>query len=162
MNFFKAFDKLKQSPEYKEWRKQNPDYYLCHGFFMTGQVWELGFYDPNKDRITTFSVGDKITKTSDSEVFKKNKKVKKLDTSKINLNFSEAKDISMNLQKTKYPAHAALKKIFIIQNINDEAVWNITFVTKSFKTLNIKINANTKDIICDSFVSLFQFDNPEK
>ncbi|MBW3022928.1 hypothetical protein KY308_02405, partial [Candidatus Woesearchaeota archaeon] len=57
----------------------------------------------------------------------------------------------------KYKTHIPIKRIAILQHLPIGQVWNITYVTQSFNTLNIKINAETKEIVSDKLVSIVQF-----
>ena len=51
-----------------------------------------------------------------------------------------------------------MKIIMLIQNHNKLGnIWNITYVTESFKTLNIKIDAASGKIVRDELIELFQF-----
>ena len=49
------------------------------------------------------------------------------------------------------------KTIAILQNIELGQLWNITLVTSSLKTINIKIDAKTGKTIKHELISLFQF-----
>ena len=52
----------------------------------------------------------------------------------------------------------ARKTIVILQNLSEFGnIWNITYVTHSFKTLNMKINAENGKILHHDIVSLMDF-----
>ena len=69
-----AVVRLEQSSIFLDWKKDNPKAYLANAFMMMDPAvvaeWQVGYYVPDTDRITTFGVGDKITKNPESEVFK--------------------------------------------------------------------------------------------
>ena len=118
--------------------------------------WQLGYYNPSNDTLTSFTVNDKVIQNPDAEIFKNKTKVQKLDVDKVKINLDEALSKSEKLQKEKYSVHDPLKKIVILQNLDMGQVWNITYVTQTFKTLNIKINSETGEIVKYDLIDLFK------
>ena len=51
-----------------------------------------------------------------------------------------------------------MKEVVILQNLDVGQVWNITYITKSFQTLNIKIDAETGDVLEDKLHQIFSMD----
>ena len=162
MKFSEALEKLNKSDIFCEWSRNNKNCYLVHGFLMLDpnvkQEWQIGFYDPGKDNITTFNVNSKITKNPESEVFKEEKRIGELEPDNINFFFDDACEKAEKLQKEKYPRHLPVKKIFVLQKLSGRQVWNITFVTQTFKTLNMKFDSKTGEIISDQLISLFRIE----
>src|SRR3989344_7731539 len=99
MQFKEAFNKLEQSKEFKDWHQEYPDAFLAHGFILLDElnkdVWQIGYYNKEDDKITTFFVSkDKVQSGTKSEVFKKpDATIKRLDLSKIKVDFMDALDI---------------------------------------------------------------------
>jgi len=155
--------KLEDSKEFKDFKKQNKEAYLAHVFYMLDEanqdIVQIGYYNKSKDRITTFVVeGDNITKNPEAEVFKEQEiMMKPIDLSKVKINVNEAVDIAEKLQKDKYKQEIPVKKIAILQHLPLGQVWNITFVTQTFKTLNIKIDSGTKKIVSEKLLSIIEF-----
>jgi len=155
--------KLEDSKEFKDFKKQNKEAYLAHVFYMLDEanqdIVQIGYYNKSKDRITTFIVeGDNITKNPEAEVFKEQEiMMKPIDLSKVKINVNEAVDIAEKLQKDKYKQEIPVKKIAILQHLPLGQVWNITFVTQTFKTLNIKIDSGTKKIVSEKLLSIIEF-----
>lgn len=162
MEYTEALEKLKISDTFKEWKKSNAKSYLTHAFTMVDpgvkEEWQIGYYNPDEDSITTFAIADTITKNPESEAFKEEKKISGLDTEKVSVTFRQAMDSAEKIQKEKYSAHTAFKKIVILQNLDVGQVWNITYVTNTFKTLNIKIDAATGALVKDELVDLFRIE----
>jgi hypothetical protein len=154
---------LESSEEFKDFKAKNKEAFLTHVFYMLDEAnkncVQIGYYNPKKDRITTFIVeGSCITKTAEAEVFKEQETVMKpLDMSRVKIDVSEAVEIAEKLQKDKYPADSPIKKIAILQHLPVGQVWNITFVTAIFKTLNIKIDSATKKVVSDKLISIAEF-----
>lgn len=160
MNFLEALERLENSKEFKEWKKENPKSYLAHGFVMDSEQkekeWQIGYFNPETEKILTFIMADEILINPESDVM--NKKIEKLDKEKIMVTIDEAFIESDKVQKQKYSSHPPLKKIAILQKTNGEQVWNITYVTRTFKTINIQVDAGTGNIVSDKIVEVFKFD----
>ena len=73
--------------------------------------------------------------------------IKELDAEKVRLEFDEALEKAKEFQKKEYRNEQILKEIFILQHIERGQVYNITFLLSSFKTLNIKIDAASGEIV---------------
>jgi hypothetical protein len=151
---------LKSKKEFKDWKKSHKEDYLVHLFKMLDEankeVWQLGYYSKGTDRITTFILENKVLSiVPEGEVFKDHTEaIIELDLKKVKIDFEEAVNKAETVQKEHYSSERPLKIIFILQNIEKKEVWNITYVTSSFKTLNIKINAESGKIESHSLASL--------
>ncbi len=154
-------EKLENSNVFKEWKKQNKEYYLVHAFYMIDpqvkKEWQIGYYNKDKDKIVTFCVNDEITINPAEDVFKKSGIINKLDISKIKVDFEKAKKIAEKFQEEHYPEHETKKKIIILQNL-EKHVWNFTFISGQMATLNIKVNAETGKVFSHNLTNLFSFD----
>ena len=158
-----AYEKLESSEIFLEWRMENEESYLVHFFTMVdsndvAQDWQVGYYNPNKDMVVTFIVGqEEITMNPQTEVFNEHKGIKSFDINLVKINVDQAKDIAKRVQQKKYSAHLPLKTIFLLQNVEEGQVWNVTHITQSFKTLNIKIDCENGDIVSNQLVEIFNF-----
>ncbi|MEA3514373.1 MAG: hypothetical protein U9R34_02775, partial [Nanoarchaeota archaeon] len=59
-------------------------------------------------------------------------------------------------REKKYKNELPSRKIFILQNIDIGQIWNVTIVTLTFNTLNLKIDSNTGEVIQHHLTSLMQ------
>jgi hypothetical protein len=161
MEPFDEIEKLEASDVFKEWKKENRDAYLTHAFIMIDpnikQEWQIGYYTESNDKITTFDISEKIIKNPPAEAFKKEGAISKLDIEKVKVPFEKAAETADIIQKQKYSRCAATNKIIILQTITKQ-VWNITYVSVTMETLNIKIDAETGEVISDSMKSLFKIE----
>lgn len=159
--FKKCLDELKNSKEFKNWKKKNPKTFLSYGFIIIPKetCWKAGFYHPGKDVITSFIINDKIKIEQEEQIFKPEKMhVNKLDIKKIKTNHKQALKTAEKLQKQKYKNHNPIKTILILQNLEKQGtIWNITYITQTLETLNIKISAQTGKILEHKLVKLFEF-----
>ena len=160
MDLHTAFKKLKQSKQFKD---VNKDIYFSYALIMIEDSkeapWHLGFYHKSTDKMITFTVEDEIKMEQEEEIFKKpGMEVKPLDIKKAKIPYDEILKISQEFQKEKYPNELSRKTIAIFQNLEQyRNIWNITYVTISFKTLNMKINAENGEIIDHNLQSLMDF-----
>ncbi len=146
MELRQMLEKLRNSNEFKLWQKNHSGYYLAHVFVMIDNanegIWQAGYYNPLKDKMVTFIVSpEEITVTPEQEVMKANKKIAELDIEKVKLSVEEAIDISKKCIKEHYKNELLMKSFFIIQELDGITMFNITYLTKGFKTINIRINS---------------------
>ena len=158
-----ALEKLKQSNEFKNLNK-NKDIYFSYALIMqenneSGQ-WQLGFYHKSTDKMITFIVNnDEIKMEKEEDIFKKPEtEVKKEDIEKAKIPYTEILKKAEEFKKKKYPKELVNRTIAILQNLNEYGdIWNITYITHSFKTLNMKINAENGESIDHNLQSLMDF-----
>lgn len=154
----KLIQPLLKDAGFMEWHKDNKDSYLAHIFIMdNADSIDVGFYNKD-DTITTFEVkGKNISLKSKDEIFKKEEtSLKKLNLEKVSLNFKQVDKIAEEFRQKHYKNELPNKKIFILQHLDSGQVWNVTIVTASFNTLNIKIDANTGEVLGHKLRSLMQ------
>ncbi|MBD3248832.1 hypothetical protein GF336_02190 [Candidatus Woesearchaeota archaeon] len=160
MEFKEALELLKKSDVFKEWKDKNKECYLSFGFHMVeDKSWKIGYYDPSDDKVTSFDVSkEKVTIEPEEEVFKKEKtKVENLDPEKVKIDFVAAVKIAKDLQEAKYEQDKPTKIFGIIQHLDIGQVWNITFVTQRFNTLNVKVDAAEGDVKEENLASLMDW-----
>ncbi|MBI2656449.1 hypothetical protein HYX03_01790, partial [Candidatus Woesearchaeota archaeon] len=146
------------------WKQKNKNTYLSYAFKIPQEMgsndWQLGFYSRKKDKITTFVIaGDNIKIRAEEEIFKKEgAKVNEIQLEKVNLTFDKAIAKADEFQQKNFPKDKSIKTIAILQNISSLGnVWNITYVTEAFNTLNMKIDASSGKVLEHSLSSVFSF-----
>lgn len=159
MKFKEAVEKIEKSDTFNKWKEAHPKCYLVHGFIMmskeVAEEWQIGYYDPDKKTITSFTAEDKVKKNPESEVFNESGTVPALSLDKVKISLEEAMQKAESVQKEFYRSHLPLKKIFIVQNLDVGQVWNITYVTQTFNTLNIKVDSTTGHVKKHDLISIF-------
>ncbi|MDP3765492.1 MAG: hypothetical protein Q8R04_03185 [Nanoarchaeota archaeon] len=159
-----ALKRLEENSEFKKWYRKNKNTYLSYAFKipqeMSSDDWQFGFYNKKKDRITTFVVsGGNVNIRPEEEIFKKEKaKVNEIQLDKVKLTFDNAMAKANEFQEKNFPKDKSIKTIAILQNISEFGnIWNVTYVTEAFNTLNMKINAANGKIIEHNISSVFSF-----
>ena len=155
-----AMKKLEGSRDFKVWRRKNKSNFFSYAFKIPQEMssqWQLGFYDRKKDRITTFVVGDSLISIRPAEeIFKKEEtKINEIDINKVKVTFDNALEEADDFQSKNFPNNKSVKTIAILQNVPALGnIWNITYITETFNTLNMKIDASTGKIIEHNFASI--------
>jgi len=159
-----ALKTLEESPDFKKWHNKNKNTYLSYAFKIPQEMgsddWQLGFYDKKKDKITTFVIAEEGIKIRPEEdIFKKEEMdVKEVKLDKVKLTFDNAIAKASEFQQKNFPKEKSVKTIAILQNIQSFGnIWNITYVTESFNTLNMKIGASSGKILEHNLSSVFSF-----
>ena len=157
--------KLEDSLVYKGWKADNKDSFLYIFFRIMGgndnnedEGWEIGFFDRKKDSSTSFIVNSEVKiSAEDSKIFKhKDEDVNDLDIDKVKIGPEQALSIIEKIRNDKYKNEVPSKKIVILQKI-DVILWNITYITNNFNTLNFKIDAISGDVIEDTLKPALSF-----
>jgi len=163
MDLKQALKKLESSNELRKWHSKNKNTYFSYAFLIPQEMndeWQLGFYDKKKDKITTFVIsGNKISIRPEEEVFKEeDKQVNEVHIEKVKIAFDDASSIASSFQSKNYPSDKSVKTIAILQNIEEFGnIWNITYITESFNTLNMKIDASSGKMIEHKLSSVLSF-----
>ena len=153
-------ESVEKSPEFKK----HKNLYLAHVFFMLDEpnkdIVQVGYCTPEQKIVTFVIDGKKITAIPEAMPYKNPKaKIRKLEMSNVKVGLEDALKAAKEIQEKKYRQHVPFKQIIILQNIDEGQVWNITFITQSFNTLNIKISTETGKVVKDELISLVDFDH---
>lgn len=154
-----VFKKLEGDSEFKEWKKSNKDHYLVHAFKMMDKAneneWQFGFYNNKRDNMVTFIVSEDIRLVPEKEIFRKErKKIKEISLDKVKLSLEKILEIAKEFIKENYKGETIMKTIVLLQNLEIGQVWNLTFLTNSFKTLNLKVNSDEGKVLKHELTSL--------
>lgn len=167
MDLKKRIGFLQESMEFKDWKAKNKDNFISYALFITGEkddTLQIGYYNRKSDKVTTFDISaddkDKgVSIKPEESVFKKlDMKIEAISMDDVEVSISDVLSECQRLQKEKYPSETPVKIIMILQRLSPYGqVFNVTYVTKCFKTLNIKIDCGTGEIVHEELVSLMQF-----
>jgi hypothetical protein len=160
----KAIADLEKSKEFEDWKKENKDSYFSYAFNMVKgsdlEDWQLGFYDKKTDKVTTFIIKKQgIEIVPEQDIFKKDEtEVKEIDMSEDKFTVDDILKKAQEFQENNCPKDAPAKIIIILQNLQGFGnIWNITYVTKAFNTLNMKISTSTARVLEHKVTPLMDF-----
>lgn len=157
MNPKEIMSKLAANPEYQAWIAAHPKDILAHIFLEPDNV-QVGYFDAEKNLMTTFVVADELKIIPDQEILRGDGVIDPLDIDEVTQTPESAKAAADTIRKEHYTAQSVLKSLIILQKLEGICVYNITYFTAAFKTINIKVNAIDGSIIHHSLASLVDFD----
>jgi len=161
MDFHASLAKLTSHAIFREWHKKHQENFLAHGFMMLDDankdVWQIGFYNPNNSKITTFIVGKTIEHTAEQEVLESGAAIQKLPVEEVKVEPQKALATAKEILEKDFAREIPIKEFFIIQHIDKRTVFNITYFTQSFKTVNIKLDAGSGELISKNIQALMDF-----
>ena len=164
MDLKPALKKLESSKYFMDWQRENKSTYFSYAFKIKEEMgkddWQLGFYNKKKDKITTFVMNSgTISIRPEEEIFKtEGTEVNEIKLEKVKIAFDDAIAKASEFQQKNFPKDRSTKTIAILQDVeNLGAIWNITYITELFNTLNIKINAGNGMVVEHSLSSIFDF-----
>ncbi len=156
MDFPDALKRLHGDAAYQTFVAAHPSAFLAHAFWSNDQ-WQIGYF--HDETITTFVIDATITQLTDTEILRTEHDIKRLDDGAVRVTMVEALDIAEAERKKHYPAEIVQQTFFIIQDIGEGAIYNVTLFTKSFKTINIKLSATDGTVLKHNAATLFEMDD---
>ncbi len=137
LEFKQALSKLHSSEIFRDYQKKNPSSYLTNSLYLN--EWQINYFSPKTSVITSFIINNKIKKKT---LEANNKEFPVLNKSKINFDIEKALSVSVdNFSRSESVT------IIIIQTENSVPIWNISIPTPSLKVINIKVSAETGEIL---------------
>ncbi|MBS3110957.1 hypothetical protein J4435_02565 [Candidatus Woesearchaeota archaeon] len=163
MELRSALATLDSDPGFAGWKSLHKDAYFSHAFTMLQdqqEDWQLGFYQHKDEKITTFVVKPHGVEMRDAEeTFKREES--RIEEVRLPKNALELKEVirkANEFQQERYPKDRSMKIITLLQNLPEYgSVWNITYVTQQFNTLNMKIHPSTGEVLDHKLSSIFSF-----
>ena len=153
---------IEANPKFKEWKKNHPNFYLAHAFMMMDEanknVWQIGYYDKESNKMETIvKQGDTLKFVPEQEILKASQEILPLKLEEIKVDPDKALLSAAECIKENYSKEPVLKHFFIIQHLEGATIYNITYITQTFKTINIKISTIDGKIIKHTCEKLADF-----
>ncbi len=153
---------LQESQLYKDWHAHHSESFLSHFFcsvtadYKAKTNWEIGFYDHEK--MTVFTVlNDGFEIKPEDDIFKKpDSNVERLNMNSASVKLDAAVDTFQEKLPELFPQEMLGDGFIILQTIEGKTVWNFSFITKSVKFINMKIDVSTGDVSSHDTVELVQ------
>ncbi|MBI4158927.1 hypothetical protein HY500_01565 [Candidatus Woesearchaeota archaeon] len=150
------FKKLENSQIFKDWKKENKNYFLCSCFSIIDgkeEFWQFDYYNKKSHKITSFKVDSFIEVSPDDDVFSDEKNlIKEIELKDLKIEIPELLD---KLSR-KYKEEGIMKKIVILQN-SDELIWNISLLSSTMNLINARVSASTGKILEEKSESVLKF-----
>ena len=164
MEFKEMFSKLTNDDSFKSWNALHKTCFLAHAFVMKDdknvELWQFGYYNPASKKMTTFLSEDgKIRILAEQDVLESGNKIETVNPKDVVISVVQMKESAEKVLKEMYNNQPLSKSFFIIQNIEGKGpLYNLTYFTMTFKTINIKINSLTGDVVEHTIMGLADFD----
>jgi len=162
MEITDIINRLKENKDFKEWKKNNKDSFLAHVFKLLDEAnqddWQIGFYNKD-DTITTFILTPTdIKKAATENIFKRPEaKIEPLNEEKIKVDITKILETAEKIQTKEYKQETPMKIITILQKLDIGQVYNVTYVTQSFKVLNFKIDSSNGKVLKKTLTNIMEF-----
>lgn len=162
MQFKDLIKEIESKKEFKEWKNKHNDFYLVHAFVMMDEAnkdtWQIGYYHKEDNKMVTIvKQGGKIDFVPEQGILKASEEIHPLNPEEIKITPEEAIDTAKECIKKHYQTEPVIKYFFILQHFEGETIYNITYITNTFKTINIKVSAIDGKIIKHSCEKLADF-----
>ena len=176
INFQQILRRVEGSDEFKNFKDENPDTYLCSAFFVVdfesqSETKQLDYYIPAKEKIASFLVDGNIKFNVDNIFQKNNQPLKEISRS-FDVDFSKAVNIAkenleiLNIKEkdeTGKKGSLQLNKVIaILQKLNEEQIWNLTCMIGGTNMILMHINAENGDVTKMDKANLMSFITKEK
>ena len=145
--------KLESSQLFIDWKKEHTSSFLSHFFCQVNSElkaitgWQIGFFNESGKMSVFEQVNGNFLIKPEDEVFKKeDTALETLDINDVKKTTKEAVAIFQEKFKEFFPTEQTGDGFLILQTLNKKALWNFTFISKTIKFLNIKINATSGEV----------------
>jgi len=145
---------LESTTVFKEWQQNNRSSFLTSVFYSDSER-SANYFIPVSNEMATFSENNKEPRTS--EHILQNEKPQKLNVSSHTCSRREALDTAKEIITKHYAKEMIIKRILILQSNKGNTIWNITFFTATYNTINIKVDATDQKVHSHSLDSLINF-----
>lgn len=134
-------EKVESSDVYKEWRATRPKSVLSSIFGDLKKVpeWTLNYFNPQTGKMSSFTCEPISVKTR-QEIIESDQLPKALDLDLAKAPLEDVIDNATVILTSKFSSSVVTRGICVLQIINNEQVWNVTFFTSNLKAINIRIN----------------------
>ena len=159
-----CIERLESETIFKKWKAKNSSCYFSYALTIIDKdrdnnIWQIGFYNPSSDKITTFAVDKDISMQEEEEVFKEPEHdVEEIKPASIKLPVNGILEKAANFIRENYKSEKIVKSIVHLQNHHDYGtIWNLSYVSERLNVINLKIDAASGDIISDNVTAMFNF-----
>ncbi|MBI4144251.1 hypothetical protein HY486_03320 [Candidatus Woesearchaeota archaeon] len=128
---------------------------LVH-LIIIGSTVSIGYLDGKK--IITYNIGTTVERMAEDDILDSGSPILELKCDEVHVEPVQARDIAKEVAKSSYPLECAEKWLVVLQNPG-KPCYTITGITKSLKTISVKIDAFGK-VFEHSCEQLALFDKP--
>ncbi|MBI4451050.1 hypothetical protein HY642_03685 [Candidatus Woesearchaeota archaeon] len=150
---------VESSGIYGAFRQRHSNAFLAHAlvlFHDDSQQWHLGYFDREQAAMTTFIVArGEIDAVEDRDILRSENEIAPLDISLIKMTSEQALNAARDAARASYPREQVIKTFFVIQVIDSKPVFNVTFFTAAFSTINIRLSCAGGNVLSHTCERIF-------
>lgn len=158
MDVMATIRKIQSKDNFMRWKDVNEDACLTSAFSMYSEgekrEWLASYYNCKSEKMTTFSLNNE---KGHEEAFKKEKDIPKLKLFEVKINDDKAVEAANKILHANYPGEKVQRTIMVLQKLETEPLWNVTFITATLKVVNIKLSAINAKKISHSMSNISDF-----
>ncbi|PIN80262.1 hypothetical protein COV11_04410 [Candidatus Woesearchaeota archaeon CG10_big_fil_rev_8_21_14_0_10_30_7] len=144
--------KIESSEEFHVWSEKTPNFFLASVFIQQDEL-QFGYFNSESNQMTTFFLkDDQINLLENQEILQTDKTIEHLNIDNIKLTHEQA----LNIAKEGI-TDPIIKNFIVIQNFEENTIFNITFFTQTQKIINVHVNSFDGNILSTKTTKLSDF-----
>lgn len=142
---------------FKKWKEDHNGAFLASIFGMTGdEDLTANYYDKGKDKMYSFSCKSP-SEPIEQDFVKTGDEILPIKVETIKLPLEEALKKAFGVAEKNYSEQRLVRTVFALQVLSGKQVWNITFITADYKTINIRIDCISGEVISHNMAKMTEF-----
>jgi hypothetical protein len=157
MEIIKLIYGVESGDVFKKWKEEHKNSFLASVFGMTGnEDMTLNYYDKSTDKMYSFSCKAPLAPV-EQDFVKSSEEILSVRAETLKITIDEALKKAYSTAEKNYSEQRLVRTIFALQVLGGKQVWNITFLTGDYQTINIRIDSISGDVIEHSIAKLSEF-----
>jgi hypothetical protein len=157
MEIIKLVYGVESSDAFKEWKASHDKAFLSSIFGMTGnEDVTLNYYDKGKDKMYSFSAKTPIA-PEEQDFVKSGEEIFPVKVETVKTAVDEALKKAYGVAEKNYSEQKLLRTVYALQVLKGKQMWNITFLTADYKTINIRIDCISGEVAEHTIAKLSEF-----
>ena len=162
MNLKERYDLIIESEPYKLFLESSKKAFLNYVFWVESTAeettLEFGFFNPKSSKIKVFYIKNSLVYEKEESAPLSTENIKPLSLESLTTEVSQIQNIANKYLSENLKIDSLKKMYLLATDLEERAVWKITAITKSFKTVLINASFDGKEL-SHSEIELFKFDD---
>ncbi len=160
MNAEKLIEEIQSSEPYLQWQKETEQHKFLASIFAVVEDekpinWHVNFYIPGTQKSATFTSAPNIERLADSTM--NGDEPVELNVEQAKMSFPEILEKACEALEKKYPRYTYSKILATLHQNENEAQWNIAFLTSQAVTVRFQVRASDGEILSEKTFSIHDF-----
>ena len=162
-------ESLQKDSLFQDWKKQHKTSFLSHFFcsvnneFKAKTNWEIGYYNPESVKMVVFTASqeNQFEIKPEDDVFKKqDESVEELKFEEVRTSVDKASSVFKEKLPEYFPKEDLGDGFLVLQTFKGKTFWNMSFITKSLKFVNMKLDVKDCSVVSHETINLVEGDSP--